>query len=216
MALCILAFACTDRVAETRQQSLAFVGGWFDKAQAGAQDENLCHGIGLLKHPSVDCSQMLRAAADIDPATRSLESINPQDCFSSVCGEFIEIRFDSRDLAGNEVRETALLKRDDGQFRMYWYRSDGLLAQIRADNPIEAEEKDPQQVAYDEIIARYPSLYSYPPCYGVRVSSSNLAGDLMPIDAMDEAEIERLAATCPERFCFGLVGQKIAPVCLNQ
>ena len=216
MALCFTAIACTDRAAETRQQSLAFVGDWFDKAGEGAQNEDLCHGIGLLKHPGVDCAQMLGAAAEIDPTTRSVETIRPQDCFSGVCGEFIEIRFDSRDLSGNEIRETALLKRDDGQFRMYWYRSDSLLARLRADNPIEADEKEPEQLAYDEIIARYPSLYAYPPCYGVRVSSSNLAGDLMPKDAMDVAEIERLAATCPELFCFGLVGQKIAPICPKQ
>ena len=97
---------------------------------------------------------------------------------------------------------------------MYWYRSDSLLTLLRpAKEDEDVSAKDPIQAAYDEITARYPALYSYPPCYGVRASSSNLVGGLMSKDELDVAAIEQRAAACGEGFCFALVGNKVATLC---
>ena len=98
--------------------------------------------------------------------------------------------------------------------RLYWYRSDSLLALLKpAENAAADDAKDPIQTAYDELTARYPALYSFPPCYGVRPSSSNLVGELRRPDALDVQEIEQLAAACGATFCFALVGNKIATLC---
>ncbi|NKB98561.1 MAG: hypothetical protein GKR90_08735 [Pseudomonadales bacterium] len=158
---------------------------------------------------------MQEFAARVDPASRTFTAQRSHDCFASVCGEFVEIEFESYDHAGNPIRENAVLKRDDGTIRLYWYRSDLMLAAFRAANPEPEDEKEPIQVAYDEITARYPELYRYPPCYGVRASTSTLAGELMAKNAIDVASIERIAATCGDDFCFSLVGEKIAPLCPN-
>ena len=120
---------------------------------------------------------------------------------------------DSADFAGNPVRENAVLKKDDGVIRLYWYRSDLMLAAYKAANPDPEDEKDPIQVAYDEITGRYPELYQYPPCLDERVSSSVLVGEIAEKDQLDVSEIERLAVECGESFCFALVGQKIATLC---
>lgn len=215
MAFCVLAIACTDRAAEKQQQGLTFLTSWFTKAAAGQREDTLCHGLGQLKHPAISCAQMLSAAANIDPQTRNIVGVHPQDCFGGVCGDFLEIRIDSHDMAGNETQETALLKRDEGQFRLYWYRTNEILATLRAAQTDQEEEnpKDPVHVAYDRLVAIYPSLYTYPPCYGVRVSSTNLAGELMRFDDIDVEFVETLAQQCPETFCFSLVGQKIAAIC---
>ena len=216
MALCCGVCACVDKQAQITEQSLAFLTDWFSQASAGERGDDLCHGLGTLKHPQVSCADMLDHAARIEPFSRTPAPVNVRDCFGDVCGEFFEVNFNSLDLTGNEVRESAVLKRDDGVLRLYWYRSDSVLEQLRAANPTPTkQEKDPQQVAYDEVVARYPALYQYPPCYGVRVSSSNLVGALMPKDAMDEDAISEYAASCGENFCFALVGYKIAPVCPN-
>lgn len=216
MAFCFVLFGCGDKAAEQRDQALTFVSGWFQQAIVGERDDGLCHGLGVLKHPAVTCSEMLASAAGIDPASREVEAITALDCFGDVCGTFIELRFLSRDPAGNEVRETALLKQDEGRMRMYWYRNDELMRTLQADDPSpEESDKDPEQLAYDEIVARYPSLYAYPPCYGKRASSSNLAGELMAKDDIDVDAVQALAESCGEAFCFALVGNKIAPLCPN-
>ena len=214
MALLFLLSACADKQAAVFEQSLTFLNDWFSDARAGKRDDSLCHGLGTLKHPGVSCADMLSHAADIEPSSRTVENMKSLDSFADVSGEFIEVSFSSLDLAGNEVRENAVLKRDDNKLRLYWYRSDSLLAKLRAAEPEDDREgKDPLQVAYDEITARYPGLYEYPPCYGVRASSANLAGELMTRDAIDEAEVRAYAQSCPETFCFALVGNKIAPLC---
>lgn len=214
VVLCVLATACVDKQAQTREQSLAFITGWFADASAGKRDDTLCHGLGVMKHPEVSCADMLEHAARVEPASRVVETVRSLDCFSDICGEFVELRFNSHDLAGNETRESAVLKRDDGVMRLYWYRSDSLLETLRGAVDTDTEEdKDPLQLAYDELVARYPKLYAYPRCYDVRVSSSNLAGTLMALDAMDEAAITGYATSCGETFCFALVGNKIAPLC---
>lgn len=214
VALCVLAAACVDKQAQTSEQSLTFLTGWFDEASSGKRDDALCHGLGVMKHPEVSCADMLEHAGRVEPTSRVVQTVRALDCFSDICGEFIEVTFNSHDLAGNETRESAVLKRDDGVMRLYWYRSDSLLETLRGAGEEDAEEdKDPLQIAYDEVIARYPKLYAYPRCYDVRVSSSNLAGTLMPLDAMDEAAITDYAMNCGESFCFALVGNKIAPLC---
>jgi hypothetical protein len=214
VALCVLSGACGDREALLEEQSLAFITQWFQLAADGARDDTLCHGLGTLKHPEISCTEMLDHAARVDAASRRVTAFKRRDCFGDVCGEFIEIGFSSVDGDGNELRETAVLKQDDGALRMYWYRSDSLLTLLRpAAEDADTGDKDPIQAAYDEITARYPALYSFPPCYDVRASSSNLVGELMSRDALDVAEIEQRAATCGERFCFALVGNKIATLC---
>ena len=123
------------------------------------------------------------------------------------------MRLNSRDDAGNELDETHILKRDDGRLRVYWYRNDKLINELRTEFTDEPETKDPVQQAYDKLKARYPELYQYPPCYGVRASSSTLVGELMPETSVDVERVHQLASECGETFCFGLVGSKIAPLC---
>jgi hypothetical protein len=203
---------CTERQAELQSTITTFLDDWYTQAQAGNRDDNLCHGMGLLKHPELSCKQMLASAATIDTSSQHIEAIKPIECFSGVCGDMFEITITAKDRAGNEINESHILKRDAGKLRVYWYRNDALMAQLRMQNPVIEEQKDPEQVAYDELIARYPALYEYPPCYGIRASSSNLAGPLMPIDDIDVANIQSLASGC-DNFCFALVGNKIAPLC---
>jgi len=205
---------CVDQRAQRNEQALNLLNEWFAAAAAGERSDTLCHGLGTLKHPEVSCADMLEHAARIDQATRHVGRLADMDCFGDVCGTFVQIELTSRDQDGNEIHEHALLKQDDGIFRLYWYRSDSLLDLLRAALPDSREaEKDPVQQAYDEITARYPALYQYPPCYDIRVSSSNLRGELMRKDELNIAVIDALAADCGESFCFGLVGNKIAAVC---
>ena len=169
--------------------------------------------MGVLKHAEFSCLDMQTYAAKVDPATRTITDVRRHECFASVCGNFLEIEMASTDLGGNPIRENAILKRDEGTIRLYWYRSDLMLADYKAANPDPKEEKDPVQVAYDEITARYPELYQFPPCLDERVSSSVLMGEIAEKDQLDVANIERLASECGDSFCFSLVGQKIAPLC---
>ena len=70
-----------------------------------------------------------------------------------------------------------------------------------------------QLIVCDLLVARHPALYSYPPCYGVRASSSNLRGKPTAIEEINPAEVETMATECGETFCFALVGSKIATLC---
>ena len=218
IGLLVTLFACADSGPSLEDQALTHARVWFQNAEDGARDDSLCHGLGLLKHAQFTCAQYLEHAARIDPSSREVVSITPHDSFGSTAGQYLEIYFTAYDRAGNEVEENLLLRRDEGQFRTYWYRTDSLLALLAPSGSTEDNEveKDPLQRAYDEIIARYPSLYQYPPCYQTRPTSANLAGELMPIDAMDVSTIDAIAATCDEAFCFALIGEKIAPLCPGQ
>lgn len=204
-------FGCGPAEPDFEEAASSFLRQWFSEGVV-AQD-NRCHGMGTLKHPEFTCLDMQTFASRIDPTTRIIERANRHDCFGSICGEFIEFEMTSIDLAGNPIRENAVLKRDDGQIRLYWYRSDLMLEAYRAAHPEPEDEKDPVHVAYDEITARYPALYQYPPCLDERVSSSVLIGELMAKDEIDVQVVEARAQACDETFCFALVGQKIATLC---
>ena len=161
---------------------------------------------------------MLAHAARIDPASRTITAARRLECFAQVCGDFAEFEFSSTAQNGNPITERAVVKRDEGRIRLYWYRSDTLMALLRQRFPQTDEEeggKTPLQAAYDVLTANHPGLYEYPPCLDIRVSSSNLAGELMAQDEIDEGAIEAAALDCDGEFCFALVGQKIAPVCIG-
>ena len=213
-ALCVGVPGCEDPQQIARDDALAALQAWFQAAEQGERDDRHCHGLGTLKHPELSCADMLAAAATIDNTSRTITRIETMDCFAGVCGAFHQIELASQTKGGDVQSEQALVKRDDGIARVYWYRSDTLMASLRAANPVpDEQEKDPLQAAYDEITARYPALYQFPPCLDVRVSSSNLMTDLMPRDGIDVNLVERLAGECGDAFCFGLVGNKIAAVC---
>ena len=91
--------------------------------------------------------------------------------------------------------------------------SDFLQPESSSNLPRSMPAKYAIQIAYDEITARYPALYSYPPCYGTRPSSTTLVGELMQKDNIDVAQVEALAVDCGNQFCFALVGNKIATLC---
>ncbi len=214
VTLVIFVTACTDKEAQLRDASLAHAQQWFAIAATGADGDENCHGLGLLKHPGVSCAQMMSFASEVDSASRQITAVTPRDCFERVCGEFVELNFSGQDLAGNEVNEMLLLKRDEGRMKTYLYRSNLLLTELGAESPAtQKDEKNPQQIAYDEVVARYPGLYSYPPCYGIRPSSSNLVGELMQRDNMNVAAVDQQAQQCGATFCLALVGNKIATLC---
>ena len=215
IALLVGCVACADQP-DNAQQALQGSLQWFEQAEAGQRDEKLCHGLGLLKHAQHSCSEYLAEAAKIDHATRTVDAIEPLDCFKDVCGVFFQLEFSGFDKAGNESRELLLIKRDNNISRVYWYRSKSMLDEVIAANAIiENNAKDPLQAAYDEITNRYPTLYSYPPCHKVRASSSNLVAKPMSRHQLDPQQIDALAAACGANFCFSLVGQKIAALCPN-
>jgi len=209
---------CAPSTPPLTQSGIDFLGDWFDQAGNGARGDSLCHGLGTLKHPEISCAEMLEHAAEVDPQTRTISAVRSLECFGDVCGDFAEFEFSSTARNGNPLSETAVIKRDEGRIRLYWYRSDTLMALLRTrfpqDDPA-SEAKTPLQAAYDVLTANHPGLYEYPPCLDIRVSSSNLAGELMALDAIDEPAIEQAAAACSGQFCFALVGQKIAPVCMG-
>ena len=77
---------------------------------------------------------MTEHAASLLPNTREIESVKLRECYGQgakeVCGEFAEIWFRAQDAQGTEIQEGMVLKRDDGTFRMYWYRSDTLFTEL--------------------------------------------------------------------------------------
>ena len=205
--------SCQDGGPSDAERATAFLETWFTKASAGQRGDELCHGLGTLKHPQFSCADMLTFAADVDGSTRTYQPTRLLKDFAGVPGKFLETEIESTSRGGESVRETAVLKEDDGNLRLYWYRSDLMLKKLQAEADAQEEEKHPEQKAYDELVARYPVLYAYPPCYGVRPSSSNLAGELVAMDEVDVDVIEGIAAECGAEFCFSVVGQKIAPLC---
>ncbi|MEM9621377.1 MAG: hypothetical protein AAF993_06990 [Pseudomonadota bacterium] len=190
-----------------------FTLSWFTQAHQDVRGEHLCHALGLLKHPQFTCDELLDHAADIIPDSRELVSITPRECIGDVCGDFFELTFRSHTKNGADSEEIALVKRDDGVFRLYWYRSTSLLALLQPANAQTPGEKSPEQAAYSALTERYPGLYQFPPCYDIRVSSSNLMGELAAAEQLDPVQVEQAAATCGPSFCLAFVGRKVASVC---
>ena len=168
----------------------------------------------MLKHSEFSCAELMDYAARGDVASRMVRSARTQDCDEGVCGDFVQMMVEGVDDAGQPMEENILMKIDDGIARVYWYRSSLMLDQLTTDEALE-EQKDPEQIAYDRLTALHSSLYAYPPCYGVRPSSSNLTSDLVAMDAIDPDQMDQLASACGESFCFAFVGQKVAPLCPN-
>jgi len=219
--------ACTP-AADPHAQAAAYANQWFAQASSIAQQEpaetaahqgnthdHLCHAMGLLKHPQFSCSELLQHAARINPQSRQLSSNQTRKCVGSVCGEFYELTYRSSNHQGVEGEEIMLLKKDKGAFRVYWYRSASLMAMLTAadDKQQPGNGKSADQVAYDQLTEQYPGLYQYPPCYQVRVSSSNLRGQLTAPMDVDPGIIEQQAAACGAAFCLAFVGTKVASVC---
>lgn len=207
--------ACGDATPTSDIAAQQFLEGWFARTRAPIEPDNMCHGLGMLKHSTFACAEIVAHAGRVTPASRTLTRAVTRDCFESVCGTFMELEYSGTDLAGNGVDEHIIVKRDDGQFRVYWYRSTTLLEAYRQAHPelAEVDAPDPLQVAYDELTARHSDLYAWPPCYGIRATSNNLRTPTMALDAIDAELMATEATACPETFCFALVGQKIAGLC---
>ena len=141
--------------------------------------------------------------------------------FSYVPGEPVLTDAQTADEVGELSRDVQQVLRDLARYTAFLERIPRTLrhelsnpmSTVQTSLELLSDEKDPEQQAYDEITARYPALYQYPPCYDIRVSSSNLRGELMRKNEINVATIDALAAQCGESFCFGLVGNKIAAVC---
>lgn len=170
---------------------------------------------------------MIEHAASLLTDTREIDSVKLLECYGQgtkeVCGEFAEIRFRSQDSQGTEVQEGMVLKRDDGIFRMYWYRSDTLFTELARRS--EAEEADSTQsrmalqqqrlqAVYTQLVERDPAIYRFPPCIDARVRSSVMLGGLMAPNEVTGQELEERAKGCSLELCLALVGKKVAPLCL--
>ena len=214
LGLIVLAASCSQGP-DPKQRSLEFLAQWFNQAASGAREDSLCHGLGLLKHPQFSCVEMLEFAARGDQGSRVVTGFSTDDCMQDVCGQFYQVSFSGADTAGNELNENIILKEDEGTLRVYLYRSNLMFSNMPTEES-EEEDKDPEQIAYDALTAQFPELYEYTPCYGVRPSSSNLRGELFAIEDADVKAINALAQDCGEKFCFALVGQKIATLCPNK
>lgn len=211
----------------TQQQTLLdaedFLIQWL--ASSNASQPATCHAFGLLMFPAVSCEDMQYHAAQVVPESRKRERIKALECFGEggqrACGEFVEIWYASQDRRGRPIKEGAVVKRDDGKFRLYWYRSDLLFttlterAEAAEQSMTEAEQAQNRLSAvYNEMVNNHSELYAYPPCLDdVRVSSTTMVGSAFNHSAADPGEINRRAGSCASQMCFALIGQKIATLC---
>ena len=170
---------------------------------------------------------MIEHAARLDASTRRIERVELLKCFGQgakeVCGEFAEIWFNTKTVDGVGVEEGMVLKRDNEQFRLYWYRSDTLFTELtdRADRQ-EAGTKSGQMAAkqqqldaiYTQMVERDPSVYAYPPCIDARVTSSAMVGELIPQQQVTGLVLDRRADQCAQDICLALVGKRIAALCI--
>jgi hypothetical protein len=215
VALCVA--GCGESKEEIANDGLAHLTAWFEVAARGERDDEHCHAFGLLKHREATCGDMLEHASRIVQSERTVTSTRFMECLETVCGEFFEVELASVDAGGREVEEIAVLKRDSGQFRVYWYRTNSLLTAIEdrqaAEDSIDAGADAKLESAYTRLTNEFPEFYQYPPCRGVRVSSSNLVGALLPPGDTDPGEFATRAEQCPDTFCIAFVGKKIGAVC---
>jgi len=200
-----------------------FLNQWFQGPSETAKP--VCHAFGELMFPAASCDDMYEHAKLIDPTSRRVDRINPLECFGygpqKVCGDFVEVWYRSKDLSGRDIKEGVVVKRDDGVFRLYWYRSD-LLFTTLADRSDNADSKDQQadndqtllESTYNQMVAEHPELYQYPPCLNdIRVSSSTMVGKPIKLQHIRSTEISERAARCAVELCFALVGQKLTTLC---
>jgi hypothetical protein len=116
-----------------------------------------------------------------------------------------------------------VLKRDDGTFRMYWYRSDTLFTELTRRSEIQDADSTQAQLAlqqqrlkavYTQLVERDPAIYRFPPCIDAQVRSSVMLGGLLAPSEVSGQELEERAKTCSLQLCLALVGRKMAPLCL--
>ena len=232
LTLCaVLLVGCAPDPSVIQSQALQAATQWFDQAEASEQsDDSLppnCHAFGLLKFNDASCGDMIEHAARLDASTRRIESVELLKCFGQgakeVCGEFAEIWFNTQTADGLDVKEGMVLKRDNEQFRLYWYRSDTLFTELndRAKQQ-QASTKSGQMAAkqeeleavYTQMVERDPSVYAYPPCIDARVTSAAMIGELMSQQQVTGLVLDQRAEQCAQDLCLALVGKKIAALCI--
>ena len=220
---CLLEGGCGNTQQQTLLDAENFLVQWL--ANSNASQPATCHAFGLLMFPAASCADMQEHAAQVVPESRKRERIKALECFGDggqrACGEFVEIWYASRDRRGRPIKEGAVVKRDDGKFRLYWYRSDLLFTTLTqraeaAEQSMTAAEQaqDRLSAVYNEMVNNHSELYAYPPCLDdVRVSSTTMLGSAFNHSAADPGEINRRASSCASQMCFALIGQKVATLC---
>ena len=222
---CTLALSgCAENPETIKSQGVAALNQWF--ATSATDNPPACHAFGLVKFHDASCADMYQHAAKIKPESRKITSTRLLKCFGQgaqeLCGEFVEIWLQSADDRGNQIQEGAVLKRDDGVFRLYWYRSDALFTTLEKRQE-QGDEFNNQQAwedkataleaVYAEIVQREPALYQFVMCTDAEVSSSKLVGKPISPQNITAADMTLRAKQCPENFCLTLVGKRIAPLC---
>ena len=218
-----MAGGCGDTQQQTLAHAESFLSQWF--ANNNASQPATCHAFGLLMFPAASCDDMQQHAAQVVPESRKRERIRALECFGDgaqrACGEFVEIWYTSQDRSGRQIKEGAVVKRDDGKFRLYWYRSDLLFTTLsqRAEAAEQSmttveQAQDRLSAVYNEMVNNHSGLYVYPPCLDdVRVSSTTMLGSAFNHRAADPGEINRRASGCASQMCFALIGKKVATLC---
>ncbi len=211
--------ACQDREVTNRQAAIAAFYEW--SAESAPSDSESCHAYGLIKHPETSCLEMLEHAKKILPGERQISSSRTLECFDSVCGDFIELEIEGKDLEDRDVKEIAVLKKDNNTFRVYWYRTNTLVRAIENRSNSQSEQTDAKYLkkqeelnsAYAYLTNKIPEIYQFPSCLDVRITSSNLVGELVPAEKVTLSDFSSRATKCDGALCIGLVGKKIAAVC---
>ena len=156
---------------------------------------------------------MLEHASRMQNESRQVVSSRVMDCFDTVCGQFVETKYQGIGPNGEVWEEIGVAKQEAEGFKVYWFRSDSMLATIAQQQAEEEQSEDPIEIMYDQLTATFPSLYQYPPCRNIRPSSNNLIGETTPLSEIDPEAIEKLAEGCGPSFCFAHLGNKIATLC---
>jgi len=216
----VIASGCQDREEVDRQAAISVFHEW--SVESESSDSESCHAYGLIKHPETSCLEMLDHAKNILPSQRLVSSSRVLECFDSVCGDFVELEVEGEDLKGHQVKEIVVLKKDKNVFKVYWYRTNSLMTAIenrsKAQSEQSADAKDLKKQnelnsAYAYLTNKIPEIYQFPSCLDVRITSSNLMGELVPLEKVTLSDFGSRAAKCNGNLCIGLVGKKIAAVC---
>lgn len=226
-ALCTLGLAltlgaCGEGDEAIKTQGTTALNDWF--SAAATDNPPSCHAFGLVKFHDASCADMYEHAAQIEPGSRKITSSKLLQCYGQgrqrLCGEFVQIWLTARNTSGNTIQEGAVLKRDEGVFRLYWYRSDALFTTLikrsEGDKDDERALKDKRaqlEAVYAEIVQRQPALYQFVMCTDASVSSSKLVGKPVNPKDISATDMASRAQQCPEIFCLALVGKRIAPLC---